>query len=569
MLLLSLLSFSKLCLSMNSLPASTRPSLSSFSDCARHWLFSQVAPVANFYFKLRTSVTLSQVAPVADFYFRLRTSLTFSQVAPVADFAPGFACRWLFFRVAGVRRWFTSQVAHIFDFSPRSRPLLIFSRLRTSLICFSWSHDSVADFSFRLCLSITSFSQVAPVTHRSRQLLSLLFFSKFCLSMIFLPARTSSSLTSFSGCAHRWLFPGRARRWFFPRLRMSLIFFPGRTSTSMTSFLGCANRWFFHWSRPLLIFPQVTHVADLFFLVVQFPCWLLFQIVPVNDFFFTGRASRKLFFHVGFAAVIFFQVVLIDGFFASSHESFVDFFFRLRPSLFFVSQIAPVADFYFRLRIFFLRSRPSLILPQVTHVAGFFHRSRPSLISISSCAHRWLFPRSRPLLISISGCAHHWLFPRSRPSLILPQVLHVADYFSGSQEYVDDSLLRLRISLTFLPGRARCWFSPGYARRWFVFPGRTIPSLTSLSDCACRLLLFHRSRQSLTGRASSCRCYFFPSFAYRWFFCRLARVLRWLPFQVAHIADFSQVAPVADFSPGYACRWFFFRVARVRQWLPS
>ena len=192
MLLLSLLSFSKLCLSMNSLPASTRPSLSSFSDCARHWLFSQVAPVANFYFKLRTSLTLSQVAPVADFYFRLRTSLTFSQVAPVADFAPGFACRY-FFRVAGVRRWFTSQVAHIFDFSPRSRPLLIFSRLRTSLICFSWSHDSVADFSFRLCLSITSFSQVAPVTHRSRQLLSLLFFSKFCLSMIFLPARTSSS----------------------------------------------------------------------------------------------------------------------------------------------------------------------------------------------------------------------------------------------------------------------------------------------------------------------------------------------------------------------------------------
>ena len=159
------------------------------------------------------------------------------------------------------------------------------------------------------------------------------------------------------------------------------------------------------------------------------------------------------------------------------------------------------------------------LLFQVAHVAD-FSKVAPVADFSPGYARRWfLFPsRTTPSLTSISGCAHRWIFLRSRPLLILPQVTHVAGFF----------------------------------------PGRTIPSLTSLSDCACRLLLFHRSRQSLTGRASSCRCYFFPSFAYRWFFCRLARVLRWLPFQVAHIADFSQVAPVADFSPGYARRWFLF-----------
>ena len=187
MLLLSLLSFSKLCLSMNSLPASTRPSLSSFSGCARHWLFSQVAPVANFYFKLRTS-------------------LTFSQVAPVADFAPGYACRWLFFRVAGVRRWFPSQVAHIIDFFP-GRPLLIFPRLLTSLICFS--HDSVADFS--LCLSL----------HRSRQ-----------------------SLTGRASSCRCYFFPSCAYRWFFAN---SLEFFADfffRLCASLTAFSQVAQCFF-------------------------------------------------------------------------------------------------------------------------------------------------------------------------------------------------------------------------------------------------------------------------------------------------------------------------------------
>ena len=203
---------------MNSLPASTRPSLSSFSGCARHWLFSQVAPVANFYFKLRTS-------------------LTFSQVAPVADFAPGYACRWLFFRVAGVRRWLPSQVAHIADFLPgyARRWLLFPGRTIPSL-------TSCSDFACRWLLF-----------HRSRQ--SQFFFQicscrcyffPSCAYRWILPASTSPSLTSFSGWRHCC---------FFPSLRPSLIF------------PSCDCRWFFwqlarvrHW----LPFFEVAPVAEIF-----------------------------------------------------------------------------------------------------------------------------------------------------------------------------------------------------------------------------------------------------------------------------------------------------------------
>ena len=142
---------------------------------------------------------------VQRFFFRLLPSLTFFkghpcrwllfQVAHTADFYPGRARRWFFprlrislffFRVARVHRWLPSQVAHIADFFPRSRPLLIFPRLRTSLISFSWSHDSVADFLFGLCLSMTSFSQVAPVTF---------FFHVALVFVIFFPSS-----------AYRWIF---------------------------------------------------------------------------------------------------------------------------------------------------------------------------------------------------------------------------------------------------------------------------------------------------------------------------------------------------------------------------
>ena len=138
--------------------------------------------------------------------------------------------------------------------------------------------------------------------------------------------------------------PGYARRWFL---------FPSRTTPSLTSISGCAHRWIFLRSCPLLIFLQFTHVADLFFLVARFRRWLLFQIVPVDYFSFTGRASHSQ-VAPALVAVIFFQVLLIDDFFAGSHEFFADFLFRLRTSL------------------TFPRSRPSLIFPQVTHVADFF-----------------------------------------------------------------------------------------------------------------------------------------------------------------------------------------------------
>ena len=326
--------FFKLCLSMDFLPARTSPSLTSFSGCARRCFFFH-----------RSLPSLTSISGCAHRWLfpRSRLSLILPQVTHVADFFPGrtstsmtsfsgCAHRWLFF-LCRARWWF-------------------FSRLRTSLFSFSWSHGSLADFFCRLCLSWTVFSQVAPVaTFFFMLVLPLFFFQVVLIDGFFASSHESfpdfffslrTSLTFFTGRARCWFlfqvahiahsFPGRARRWFFPGLRMSLIIFPGGTSTSMTSFLGCAHRWRFHWSRPLLTIPQVTQVADFFFLFARFPHRLLFQIVPVNDCFFTGRASRNLFFML-FLPLFFFQVVAIDELFASSHESFADFFFRLRPSL--------------------------------------------------------------------------------------------------------------------------------------------------------------------------------------------------------------------------------------------
>ena len=284
---------------MNFLPARMSPSMTSFSGCTRRWLFH----------------------------------------------------RSLKFFLGRFRRWLLFQVAHIADFFPGRARWWFFPTLRTSLISFSWSHDSVADFFFRLSLSITSFSQVAPVKKLFFILRSsLIFFQVVLIDGFFASSHESfadfffrlrTSLTFFTGRARCWFlfqvahiadsFPGRTRCWFFPRLRMSLIIFPGGTSTSMTSFLGCAHRWRFHRSRSSLTF----------FLMLR-------------------------------SSLIFFQVVLIDEFFASSLESFDDFFFRLRPTLTF----SQVADFFFSLRT-------SLTFFQVAAVADFS----------PGYACRWFFSR--------------------------------------------------------------------------------------------------------------------------------------------------------------------------------
>ena len=391
----------------------------------------------------------------------------------------------------------------------------------------------------------------------------------------------------------------------------------------MIHFSGCAYLWLFSQVAPVADFLQVTHVADLFFLVARFRRWLLFQIVPVDYFFFTGRASHSQ-VAPALVAVIFFQVLLIDDFFAGSHEFFADFLFRLRTSLTFprsrpsliFPQVTHVADFFSGsheyVNDFLLRLRKSLIFSLVAPVADFSPgnsrrwslfpgRTIPLLTSFSDCARRWLyFHRSRQsqfffmLLLSLlsfsklclsmnslpastssfSGCARHWLFSQVAPvanfyfklrtSLTFSQVAPVADFapgyacrwlffrVAGVRRWFPSQVAHI---IDFFPGRARCWFSPGYSRRWFVFPGRTIPSLTSLSDCACRWLLLHRSRQSLTGRASSCRCYFFPSCAYRWFFANSLEFFADFFFRLCpSLTAFSQVATVASFFSCCSCR---------------
>ena len=80
-------------------------------------------------------------------------------------------------------------------------------------------------------------------------------------------------------------------------------------------------------------------------------------------------------------------------------------------------------------------------------------------------------------------------------------------------------------------------FSLGYTCHRFVFPCRTSPSLTSFSGCGHGWL--------------------FPVCAHRWFFKKMclsltffwqpAQVRRWFLFQVALVANFFQVEPVADF----------------------
>ena len=123
---------------------------------------------------------------------------------------------------------------------------------------------------------IADFSQVAPVAD---------FSPGYARRWFLFPSRTNPSLTSISGCAYRWIFLRSRPLLIFPQVTHVAGFFPGRMSTSMTSFSGCAHRWLFPRSRPLLIFPQVTHVADFFFLVARLRRWLLFQVAHIAEFF--------------------------------------------------------------------------------------------------------------------------------------------------------------------------------------------------------------------------------------------------------------------------------------------
>ena len=290
-----------MCLSLTFLTVRSGTSLNSFSRCASRWFFPWLTP----------SLT---------FFSGCSRRGIFSQVAPVADCVPGCACRWL----------------------------------------FSMSHESVADFFFRLCTSLNCFPD------RARR-------------WYFLPARTNPSLTSLSMCARRSMcqslifsqvkpvadfffklrpsrnfFTGRACRCLCPRLCMSLTFIPdrarrwyflpARTNPSLTSLSMCAHRWLFPRTPPSLSFFQVAPVRRL----------LLFQLAPVADFFHRPRPS-----------LIFSQVAHVADFFASLHKANADFFFRLHPSLSF----SKCACRYFFWQ--FARARRWMLFQDVP-VVGFF-----------------------------------------------------------------------------------------------------------------------------------------------------------------------------------------------------
>ena len=207
------------------------------------------------------------------------------------------------------------------------------------------------------------------------------------------------------------------------------------------------------------------------------------------------------------------------------------------------------------------------LLFQVAHIAD-FSQVAPVADFSPGYARRWfLFPsRTPPSLTSISGCAHRWIFLRSRPLLIFPQVTHVAGFFPGRMSTSMTSFSGCAHRWLFSQVAPVADFSPGYARRWFLFPSRTTPSLTSISGCAHRWI-FLRSRPSLILPQVTHVAGFFPghmstsmtSFSVRTsltfprsrpllifpqvthvadFFFLVARLRRWLLFQVAHIAEF-------------------------------
>ena len=565
--------FSKLCRSLTFLAARTSPTLTSFSGCARRWYFSQVETVTEFYFRLRTSLTFFPGRAPCWFLTRLRTSLIFfpGRTIPSLTYFSDFARRWLLFHMLRQSQNFL-HVALVAVTFFQVEPIHEF---------FASSYESVTDIFFRLRTSLT-FSQVAPVAD------------------------------------------------FFPRLRMSLICFPGRTNTSMTSFSGCRHRWLFSQVAPVAEFSSGYACRWFFFRFARVHGSFFFQVAPVAEYFFTGRVRRSLFLMLR-SSLIFFQVKLVDELFASSHKSFADFFFRLSPLLTFFtghapcwhfSLVAPVADFFFRLRTSLTFSQVAPVAdfsPDYAcrwffsgsneYVADFLLRLRTSP-GFPSCADRWLFCQlarvRRQSMTFFTDRARRWLLFQVEGIADFFQVVPIADFFASSHGSVADFYFRLRTSLNFFPGRARCWFFPRLRTSLIFFQVRTIPSLTFLSDCTCRWLLFHRPRQSLIFLSCSCRCYFFPKRAYLWFFAslqesftdfffrlrpsliyfsgfrhgwlfpslrpslifpklwlsltflRLARVRRWYLFSGC---------ACRWFFPSCACRWLFCQLARVCRWL--
>ena len=374
----------------------------------------------------------------------------------------------------------------------------------------------------------------------------------------------------------------------FPQLAHIPDFFSSRMSPTLISFSGCAHRCFFS---------QVAHVAD--FSPGYTRRWFIFpgrtissltpfQIVPVDDCFFTGRASRKICFMLLLSLLFFFQVLPKNESFASSHESFADFFFRLRPSLIFFtvsarcsqfSQVAPVVDLYFRLRTsltlspgrarrwFFPRLRRSRIFfgshefsSQIADIAGFSNLCGTLIFCASSSSHESVadfFFRLRPSLTFFTCRGHRWL---------LFQVAPVADFFLGSEQRWLSP--RLCMSLTSFSVCAHGWFFTGFRMslffqvaqvvRWLFFSG--CARRWHFSQVAAIADFFSRLRPTLTS-TSGC--------AHRWFFplsflpgTRSHKFVADFYFRLRTLLIFSQVAPVADFSPDCARRWILFHRSR-------
>ena len=485
----------------------------------------------------------------------MRTLVTLSQVAPVADFPTGFACLWFFSRLhkstayfslrlrpfeslkffsGRARCWLFFQSAHLFWLFPRSLPLLIFPQVTHIADFFSSSHESVADFFFRLRPSLTFFRgrarclllfHVARIADFFPGRASSWFFHMLRMSQIFFRVARVPHWLPFQVADMAGFFPVCVRRWFFPKCACRWLFLAARRSPSLVSFSGCARGWFLpswacHW-----LYCQLARVRR----------WLLFQVAPVDDIF-TGRARCSLLFHVARLADFFTgrasrwlfpRLRMSQICFSVSHESLADFLFSLRtwlviPSLrpwlifpkmclsltFFGSPHKSVAGFFFRLRLSLISSK---LNPSLTLLPA---RMSPSLTFFSSCAGRWHFSQVAPVVFLIHvariadffpGRASRWLFPRLSMSQI---------FFSVSHESLAGFLFRLRT--------------------WLVIPSLR-PSL-----------IFPKMCLSLT------------------FFWQHAQVRRWFLFQVAPVADFFQVEPVADFiaSSHDSVADFFFSLRR-------
>ena len=537
--------FSKLCLSLTFLPARTCLSLTYFSGWAGRWHFSQVAPVPNFYFRFRTSLTFSQVAPVAEFY----------QTVPVADFSLGYACR----------RFFSGSHESVTDFLFKLRTSLVFSQVAP-----------VADLYFRMCTLVTP-SHVAPIADFPQGCACHWLFSLSHHSVADFIFKLRPSLTFFtvrarrSEWAHCWLFPtsrpllifhhfthvvvfyrvARVRRrlvfqiapvadLLFQRSRPSLIFIP-----------ECAHWWLFPRSRPLLIFPQVSHVFDFSLgcrsqpLTSLWDCarlsrWNFSQVAPVADFSFRVRTFSDSF--PGRSRCWFFPRLRISLTFFPARTSPSLTSFSGCARLWHFSQVAPVAYFYFMLRA-------SLIFSQVAPVADFSlgYACRWLIFRVAR-VRRWLPFQSENITVFFPGCARRWFFPRLRMSKIC---------FSVSHESLTDFLFRLRTWLVFSQFASVADFSQNLpvadffwqlaeVRRWFLFQDAPVADFFQVGPVTDFIASSHESVADFFFRLR-------PSMT----FSQVAPV-SYFYFMLRAALTFSQVAPVADFSLGYACHRFVF-----------